>query len=297
MEHYSKCGVLGGLMDWNSIIGEVFSGSIVLGLGGIGGWLVGIAKGKKKSSLAIERKNTIYQPLLDELSTYSDFKWDIYTEIKVNHLFEIVNNQYKYGLNDSLLQKCLELNNLIENYIRIKPIAIAHSIIVEIFKTAYKKIYGSVVDGTIYHCDENGNEWEQEIMAAPLIYMEQTDFSEIILDLLKSQEMYDEEVCVDFENDLYLPIYSQLKNIYASVLYVHVNGKKLNLPSRKIELNMSPEEYMALNYDFFQKYNRDKGIIDKHSIRENIIYLNQSIIQELKEIIEGIVKVYEVEQI
>jgi len=297
MKHYSECGILGGVMDWNSIISDVFSGSILLGLGSICGWLAGIAKGKKKSSLAIERKDTLYQPLLDELSAYSDFKWDIYTEIKANHLHEIVNNQYKYGLNDSLLQKCLELNNLIEDYIRINPIAIAYSIIVKIFETAYKEIYGSVVDGIINHCDRDGNEWDEEVMVAPLICIERTDFSKIILKLLKSEEMHSEQVCVDYENDIYLPIYSQLKNIYASALYARVNGKKFNLPSPKIELNMLPEEYMALNYDFFLKYNTDKRIIDKYSIRKNIIYLNQSIIQELKEIIKEIVKVYEVEQI
>lgn len=284
-------------MDWNSIVSDVVSGSILLAVGALGGGVVGIAKGKKKSSLAIERKNTIYQPLLDELVVYSDFGWDILTDIKVQHLKEIVNNHYKYGIDDQLFSKCLELANFITEYTSIKPINIAHSIIVDLFELGFEEIYGSVVEGVINHCDRDGNEWDEEVMVEPLLVIEQGDFSKGIIELLSNEGMYGEEICMDYENDVCLPIYSQLKNIYASALYVRVNGEKYKLPNAIINLDLSPEEYIALNYDFFQKFNSDQRIMNKYKLREEIVYQCQSVIQELIETIEKIVKIYEVEQI
>lgn len=284
-------------MDWNSIVSDVVSGSVLLAVGAIGGWIIGLAKGKKKSSLAIERKNTIYQPLLDELVVYSDFKWDILTEVKVQHLKEIVNNHYKYGINDPLFSKCIDLANLIMEFTNIKPINIAHSIIVDLFKLGFEEMYGSVVDGVINRCDRDGNEWDEEVMVEPLLVIQQVDFSKNIVDLLSNEGMYGEEICIDSENDVYIPIYSQLKNMYASALNVRVNGEKYKLPNAVIDLDLSPEEYIALNYDFFQSFNSDQRIMNKYKLREEIVYQCQSVIQELKETIEKIVKVYEIEQI
>lgn len=284
-------------MTWDSIISDVISGTILLLIGAIGGWIGGLSNGKKKSSLAIERKKAIYQPLLDELIVYSNFKWDIFTEIKATNLFEIVNNQYKYGMSDELQRKCIDLSNLIIKYFQITPENVAHSIIVQIFEDAYAEIYGSVIEGISYHSDRDGNEWEEEVVAEPITFIQRFDYSKEILSLLINENMYSDEVCVDYENNFYEPIYAQLKNIYASALYVNINEGKYEIPTPKFKLNMLPEEYIALNYNFFQIYNADAHIIDKYNIREEIIYLSQSIIQNLKEIIEGIVKVYEVEQI
>ena len=69
-------------MDWNTILGDIISGAILLAIGGIGGWFTGIIKGKKESSTAIERKNEIYQPLINELKKYSQFDWNIQEIIK-----------------------------------------------------------------------------------------------------------------------------------------------------------------------------------------------------------------------
>lgn len=51
-------------MDWNEVLKDIVSGTILLAIGGIGGWFGGVIKGKKQSSMAVERKNQIYQPLL-----------------------------------------------------------------------------------------------------------------------------------------------------------------------------------------------------------------------------------------
>ena len=284
-------------MDWNSILTDVISGTFLLVIGGIGGWIAGMTKGKKKSELAIERKNEIYQPLLEELMRYTNFNWDIMTEIKAPQLLEIVNNRYKYGLSDELLKKCESLNNSINIYSHINTISVAHKIIVQIFKEAYEEIYGSIIEGVSYHSDRDGNEWEIEEVAEPVKCLEEFDCSKQIRNLLTNEGMYSDEVCIDYENSLYEPIYKQLKDMYASSLYIHIDGEQYKLPKRKIELSMTPEEYMAYYYDFFERFNQNEDIQKKYKVREDIIYSSQSIVQDLKDIIENIVKIYEVEQI
>ena len=44
-------------MDWNEVLKDIVSGTILLAIGGIGGWFGGVIKGKKQSSMAVERKN------------------------------------------------------------------------------------------------------------------------------------------------------------------------------------------------------------------------------------------------
>ncbi|MEA5083610.1 MAG: hypothetical protein VB018_05585 [Lachnospiraceae bacterium] len=284
-------------MDWNSIITDVVSGTLLLVFGGIGGWIAGISKGKKKSELAIERKNEIYQPIIDELIDYTNFNWDIMTEIKAPKLFEIVSNCYKYGLSEELLKKCESLNNSIKVYSNINIISVSHNIIVKIFKEAYEEIYGSIIEGVCYHSDRDGNEWNEEVIAAPVEYLEQFDCPEQIRNLLINEGMYSDQVCIDYENSLYEPIYKQLKDIYASFLYIHINGEQYKLPECKIKLRMLPEEHMAYYYDFFERFNQNEDIQKKYKIREDIIYSSQGIVQDLKDIVERIVKIYEVEQI
>ena len=146
-------------MDWNTIWSDVISGTILLAIGGVGGWFAGIIKGKKESLNAIERKNEIYQPLINELEKYSQFDWDIQEIVKVELLKEISNNAYKFGLSDELQEKCNNLYQLIVGYNNINPVRIARSIIEDIFTDGYKTIYGSIVDGISYHSDREGNEW------------------------------------------------------------------------------------------------------------------------------------------
>lgn len=204
--------------------------------------------------------------MLDELTVYSSYKWDILTEIKATNLFEVVDNQYKYGISDELERKCIELSSLIINYSQINPKNFAHSIIVEIFKAAYAEIYGSINEGTCYHSDRYSNEWEDEVVAEPVIFVQRFDYSKVIYSLLINESMYNDEVCIDYENNLCEPIYRELRGIYASALYISINGEKYKLPNTKFKLNMLPEEYISLHYDFFERYNLDAQIIDKYNI-------------------------------
>ena len=38
-------------MDWNEVLKDIVSGTILLAIGGIGGWFGGVIKGKKQSSM------------------------------------------------------------------------------------------------------------------------------------------------------------------------------------------------------------------------------------------------------
>lgn len=208
-----------------------------------------------------------------------------------------MNNQCQFALDDELLNKCKYLYAAINEYNSINTIKIAHAIIVDVFKKGYAEIYGSVIDGVTYHSDTNGNEWEEEILAEPVRIIEELSFTQDIENLLLNEGFYSEDICVDEEGLVYVPIYSQLKRIYQQSLDVVVNGKKYVKPQPVIKLTMLPEEYISVNYDFFEAYNNDNRIKRKNELREEIVYNAQAIVQDLKERIEKIIKKYEFEEI
>lgn len=284
-------------MDWNEIFKDVISGSILLVIGGIGGWFSGRFKGKKESSSAIKRKDEIYQPLIDDIKKYATFDWSIMDKIKASFLGEVVKNSYKYSIPTEIQDKCNYLYEIVSEYNAIDPLRVAHNIIIDIFIKGYEDIYGDIVDGICHHTDQYGNEWEEEIIAEPVQIIKQLNNAKDIESLLRNEGMYSDEVCIDEENALYEPIYLQLKRIYASALNVIINGKQYKNPNPIIDLKMLPEEYIAYNYDFFDLYNKNEKIIKKYDLREEIIYSSQAIVEALKELIDKIVKIYEVENV
>lgn len=92
--------------------------------------------------MAVERKNQIYQPLLDEIKTYTTFDWSILINIKADILKQVVCESYKFGLNEEIQNKCNYLYEVIQEYNNIKPVAVANQIIVDIFTEAYEKYMG-----------------------------------------------------------------------------------------------------------------------------------------------------------
>lgn len=286
------------MIEWKEVLQDILSGAAVLAIGGVGGWFTRIfLKEKKDSTKVSERKNEIYQPLIYDLEKYSNFNWTIREKVKVSFLSDVVNNQYKFALDEELFNNCNYLYSIISEYNRIDSIKVAHSVIVDIFKEGYKEIYGSIIAGVVSNIDRYGNEWEEEIIAAPVMTIQELNFSKDIENLLLNEGIYADEVCVDAEESLYLPIYLQLKTIYQQSLNVVINGQKYVNPQPIIELKMLPEEYIALNYDFFERYNNDCRIIRKNELREEIIYGSQAIVQDLKERIEKIIKKYELEEV
>ncbi|CAH0309058.1 hypothetical protein SRABI96_04908 [Peribacillus sp. Bi96] len=282
------------IVEWNTALTDVLSGSVVLIIGAVGGGVFGFFRGKKQSAVAIERKNNIYQPLLDELEPMGNFELNVLINKKTPILVEVVTNEYKYGMSTELQEKCNYLYSQIEQFNRIKLVSIANDKIVEIFKNGYEELYGSVIDGVSYHSDKAGNEWEDEHLTIPVELIQRGNFDKLIVNLLNTEGMYDYEVRVD---DISEPIYGDLVNIFNSTLNVSINGVNHPLPLLKKELGMSPAEYMALNYDFFNIYNTDTQKLRKDELREEIILKSQEVIQDLKDVIRRIVLIYEVEEI
>lgn len=127
--------------------------------------------------------------------------------------------------------------------------------------------------------------------------MQHGNFKKEIEHLLLNEGNYSGEICIDEECSFFEPIYLELKRIYGLSLNVVINGEKYVHPKPIIELTMLPEEYMTLNFDFFAEYNNDDRIKRKYELRDEIMYTSQAIVQTLKERIEKIIKIYEVEEI
>lgn len=285
------------MVEWNTVFTDVLSGSAVLIIGAVGGGFFGYFRGKKKSALAIERKKTIYQPLLDELNSISNFEVNVLVNLNTPILRKVVSEEYKYGLSEELQGKCNTLCSLIGQFNKIDLVSVAHNKIIEIFKNGYEEIYGSIIDGISYNTDREGNEWEIEHLALPIELIKRKDFNKSITNLLSNEEMYDSEVCVDEDNNIFVPIYGNLVDVYNSVLHGTVNGESNQLPPLKKELGMSSAEYMALNWDFYKIFNVDTEKLRKYELREEIIFKSQEVIEDLKVLIRKIVRIYEVEEV
>lgn len=284
-------------MAWKEILKEAAPDIVVASIVGFFGWLAGLFKGRKESSRAVERKNEVYQPLIDDVEKYSKFNWSIRDTVRMPFLKAVVEDSYKYSLGEELQTQCNYLFGIINEYNQISAQRVAQSVIAEIFERGYAEIYGSVIEGTVHHYERDGNEWDEEIPAEPITIMRHSNFSEEIEMLMLNEGNYSGEVCVDEEKSIYEPIYLELKKIYELSLNIVINGKKYIHPKPVIALTMLPEEYMALRYDFFAEYNSNDRIKKKYELREEIIYTSQAIVQTLKERIEKIIKIYEVEEI
>lgn len=88
-----------------------------------------------------------------------------------------------------------------------------------------------------------------------------------------------------------------MRNEYAGAFNTYINGQKYKLPECQLDISMSLEEYIAYKYDFFEIFNKEERIVRKYKLKEEITLLSQFIVHELKERIEKIVRIYEVEQI
>ena len=284
-------------MDLKGILLEAAPDLLVTAVVGFSSWFAGLFKGRKESSKAVERKNEVYQPLIDDIEKYSMLDWSIREKVRTPFLKKIVNDSYKYSLGENLQSKCDYLFDTINKYNKINIQSVAHSIIARIFERGYAEIYGSTIEGVVHHYERDGTEWDEEILAQPITLMQRSNFSKEIDSLLLNEGSYSGDVCVDEENGFFEPIYWELKRIYESSLNIIIDGKQYAHPKPVIDLTMSPEEYIALHFDFFAEYNSDDRIKKKYELREEIIYTAQAVVQTLKERIAKIIKIYELEEI
>lgn len=143
----------------------------------------------------------------------------------------------------------------INKYNNINVVIIAKSIIIDLFEKGYEEIYDSIIDDIIYRYDSDGNEIEEEIIAQPVEVIHHIDCTKEIKDLLLHEGIQLDEVCANREEMIFEPIYIELKNIYKSALNVSVNGENYIKSDPIIQLDILPEEYIDLYFDFFESYN------------------------------------------
>lgn len=257
--------------------------------------VIGFLKGKKVSSDSVGRKNNIYLPLIEELESMNNTLSSPHTKIGAEFLKELVNNNYKYAIKKSLFKKMEPLINKIDQYNKINLLNVAHNIIVKQFIQGFEDLYKSTIDGTSYHSDEYGNEYEVEHEVEELTILERDEFDDLIVSLLSDEGMPSYAVKADGSDVEY--VYEQIVKIYSRPFNAIINGKKMPARASSKILEGTPAEYMSYNYDFFDAYNKNPKTIEKYELRAEIRSQAHSLVQELKKQVQKIVERYEVENI
>lgn len=124
----------------------------------------GRKKGESISIKAVERKNRVFQPLIDELEKQAYGKWGISEKLEVPMLDECVINSYKYAFDESLKQSLQQLYNLHCEFNNINALAVVHRVIEKIFEMGYEKLYGSIIDGVVSREVADGEYIDEEII-------------------------------------------------------------------------------------------------------------------------------------
>lgn len=291
-------------MNWQEIMDSVTSDLIVAAVVGLTTGTLAFFGGKKKgesiSVKAVERKNIIYQPLLEELEKQAYCEWGIIEKITSPRLDDCVINSYKYAFDEDLQMGMGRLYDLHNQFNEISTLGVAHKVSVDIFEKGYTALYGSIIEAIVPQETPDGDEYYEEILADPVLSIRSYYDEKSYKRLLEREGETDDIVVLQIGNsdeDEYADIYSDLKNMYDAALNTISYGVKYELPKQIIDTNLNPAEYMAYKYDFFKLFNAEEKIIKKYELKEEITLLSQVIVQQLKERIEKIVKTYEVEQI
>lgn len=281
--------------SWSTFLSDYGVGILLILTSAAGSAFIGFFKGKKVSTNAVGRKNKIYQPLINELTPISTYDLDVFSTINVSFLQEIICNNYKYAISNELILKMESLSNSIEKYHNIDLIRVAHNILISLFEDGFNDLYGSTIEGTSYNEDEYGNSYETEHEVQELEMLKRFDLDNIIKSLLINENMPSYPFRLDDNNIDYT--YEQVIDIYNSAFNVIINGERIHERSMLKEWSGTPSEYIAYFYDFFVAYNKDSRNLEKYRLREEIILQSQSIIQDLKDVVNKIVERFEKESL
>ena len=222
-------------MGWQeiaeSILSEFIVGIVAALISGVVSFLRGRKKGESISIKAVERKKDLYQPLLDELEKYTHSEWSIAERIKTPLLDECVVNSYKYALEEEVQLKMQRLYKLHSQFEEINVLCVVHKVVGDIFEKGYEELYGSVVDGIVWHEISNGDGIEQEVYAEPINSIRSIYDEKAYRELLEREGAPDDDIFIqDKECDEggYVLIYSVLKRLYSSALNTYINGKNMS---------------------------------------------------------------------
>ena len=290
-------------MDWvtigQDIISNSISGIIVATVCGVAGWIIystGI-KGKDRDQRASVRKNEIYIPLKYELLKLIDMEKNIWEDIRVSHIRNIVEKNDELVVEDVLYQKCEILLELIEQYNRINPYSVASNILCDRFTEKYGELYGATTHTETYYDSISKEEFIYESQDPEIIsfsYLADCDKNiDQIFNCSQYEEYYDDmgwtSPLEDYLTDLFASCLPQKES-----LYKWIDLEKAKDPLLR-EKKITPARYMARNFDFMKLFEENVKIKDKTECFYKIQELAFSTYEDVVVKIRTIGKKYEVE--
>ncbi|WP_379139116.1 hypothetical protein [Paenibacillus sp. sgz500958] len=237
-----------------------------------------------KYESVIARKNELYIPLIEEcFKIIDDCKsGDLFSRLNNSFMKEILQKQYKYRLDDELLNKLNELDSQINSFNRIDSINIAGNIIVNSFTKGFIELYGEIIDGEapIYY--------DGYIVDYETVYPEEYENirmvaynRDFVLGVIQNPDDY-----IAYEDEIYN---RSLVTIFEFAL---ADRNKKYSPKRSpiIDWTGAPEYYIASSCNCDEEYQNNKDIINKKNILNDISAickdLSSLIDQKLKDIFE-----------
>lgn len=249
----------------------------------VGGVITGYIKGKKVSTDAINRKNILYQPLINELSVFNESKLN--SKFKTTFLNEVVNNNYKYLIDNKLMKKLKTLRDDVQTYENIDLNQIAQDVFIENFINGFEDLHGSIIND---FSDKEGVKEEVK----ELEILRKANLGDLVKTLLNSEgtPTYFISIKTNTPTDYVYPTYKEIIFIYKKTF-----SRALIQRSKKIEWEGIRAEYIEYTYGFFKNFNEKERVVQKKRLKEKIILNSEVIISELKCTISKIVKKYEKE--
>jgi hypothetical protein len=251
-----------------------------------------------KHKSVMERKQTIYIPLIEELNNYFKFpNGDLFSKLEFKFLNEIINKQYLYRLENEMLNECKNFYDLINKFNKTDLTYVASNIIESSFYEGFNELYGNIIDGKIAIYDNEGEvvAWED---------VEPEEFENIrhisyhtdrIIELINHQYDYQysfDDYGNDYDGALYI-------NQYLSYFYEFALAKrnKKNSPSRTqiIDWEGKPEDYISYNYDFFSNFYADGRVKEKEKLLTEIKTCRSNLLNKLDSKLKYIFVTYEKE--
>lgn len=242
-----------------------------------------------KYESVMRSKNELYIPLYEELLEINKTceSNDMLSRFYYPFIKEVIQKQYKYRLEDSLLSRILEIDSKIQAFNKIDTIRISGNIITNIFTKGFIELYGDIIDGEapIYY--------EDEIVDYEPVYPEEYENirmiaydSEFVKNIIERKDDY-----VEFDYDLYN------KSLVTMFEFALADRNKKYSPSRKIINNWkdAPEYYIASISDFYEQFNLNENIIKKRNIMNDVANLSNSLLSDIDNILKTIFERYEKE--
>ncbi len=270
------------------ILKEVIVNIVVAIIMGIFAYLWGKLRGKKQSTEAIKRKETLYIPIDDEIINFRNNYKDIVEKIDFPITFSVVDKIYRYEIDKNITNKILELKENVGNYNKINIVSIVSDIIQNRFITIFEELFGSIIEDSIISYDYDGNEYETDIYCEEyesLKYILEKDIKSLIIN-----RNYPEYLISDIQDITH----KDLVNIYSGCFNITINGtpiKKRTIPNWQGTV----PEFFAYNTNFIEEFNNNPKIQKKNELLKEIKQQSLDIKNKMEHIISKITKLYEKE--